>query len=72
MVHCDRTEGFKIIPNVWGNSCHNVLITSMNVNNIAILNNCGVNYCCIINEISKVEVINLLQNATLNERNRSL
>ena len=44
----------------------------MNVNNIAILNNCGVNYCCIINGIRKVEAINLLQNATLNEKNRSL
>ena len=72
MVHCDRTEGFTIIPHVWGNNCHDVLITSMNVNNIAILNNCGVNYCCIINGIRKLEAINLLQNATLNEKNRSL
>ena len=42
----------------------------MNINNIAILNIGGVNYCCIINEISKVEAINLLQIATLNEKNR--
>ena len=42
----------------------------MNVNNIAILNICGVDYCCIINGISKVEAIKLLQIATLNEKNR--
>ena len=63
-------KGFKVIPDVWGNGFHDVLITSMNVNNIAILNICGVDYCCIINGISKVEAIKLLQIATLNEKNR--
>ena len=36
---------------------------SANLNNIAILNIPGVNYCCIIKEISKSEAANLLQNA---------
>ena len=40
-------KGFKVTPDVWGNGFHDALITSMNINNIAILNICGVNYCCI-------------------------
>ena len=38
------------------------------INNITILNSLGVNYRCIIFEISKSDVINLLKNADLNER----
>ena len=38
---------------------------SIPLSNITILNICGVDYCCIINEISKIEAINLLQNANL-------
>ena len=38
---------------------------SMTISNIVILNINGVNYCCIINRISKSEAVNLLQKANL-------
>ena len=40
-------------------------MVSVNISNIAILNINGVNYCCIINRISKSEAVNLLQKADL-------
>ena len=48
--------------------CHDVLIMSINLNDIAILNTRGVNYRCIINGISKSETVNLLQNTNLNKK----
>ena len=41
---------------------------SVNLSDIAILNIKGSDYRCIINIISKNEVINLLQNADLTEK----
>ena len=38
---------------------------SMNLEDIAILNIQGVNYCCVNNGICKIETVNLLQNADL-------
>ena len=46
-------------PNVC-NRCHDLLIMSMNLSNIAILNIKGSDYCCIISGISKNEAINLM------------
>ena len=43
------------------NGCHKVLMISMNHSDIVILNIKGADYCCIINEISKTEAINLLK-----------
>ena len=40
---------------------------SMNLNDIAILNIKGSDYCCIIRSISKNETINLMQNVDLTE-----
>ena len=40
--------------------CHDVLMMSMNISNIAILNIHGVDYYCINSGISKSEVVNLL------------
>ena len=40
---------------------------SINLNDIAILNIRDVDYCCIINGISKNDATNLLQNANLTE-----
>ena len=40
---------------------------SIDLNNIAILNICGVGYRCIINGIRKRGAANLLQNADLSE-----
>ena len=47
------------------NGCHDVLAMSMKLNNIVILNICGVDYCCIINGAIKIEAINFLRNAYL-------
>ena len=43
------------------NGCHDILIMSLILNNIAILNICGVDYQCIPNGISKTEAMILLK-----------
>ena len=45
---------------------------SISLNDIAILNIKGSDYCCIISLISKNEAIKLLQNADLTEKNGTL
>ena len=50
------------------NGCHDILMMSMNLNDIAISNIHGVNYRCIINGISKSEAVNLLQNTNLSKK----
>ena len=55
---------FKFQPNVC-NRCHDLLMMSMNRNNLAILNIEGSDYRCIISSISKNEAINLMQKADL-------
>ena len=52
-------KGFKLQSNVCSR-CHDLLMMSMKFNDIAILNNKGSNYCCIISAISKSEAINLV------------
>ena len=54
-------KGFKFQPDGC-NICHDVLMMSMNLSNIAILKIHG-----IVSEISKNEAINLLRNADLTE-----
>ena len=53
---------FKFQPNVC-NRCHNLLMMSMNLRDIAILNIKGSDYRCIVSLISKNEAINSMQNA---------
>ena len=60
-------EDFKFQPDVC-NDCQYVLMISMNHNDVAILNICGVNYCCIINESSKRKAENVLQNVDLSKK----
>ena len=60
-------KGFKFQPNVC-NRCHDLLMTSMNLSDIAILNIESADYCCIISGISKSEAINLMQNIHLTEK----
>ena len=48
-------------PDVF-NGCHDVLMVSMNLSDIAILNIHDANYCFIISRISKNEAKNLMQN----------
>ena len=49
-----------------------LLMMFMNLNNITILDIDGADYRCIINEISKSEAINILQNINLAERSGTL
>ena len=44
----------------------------MNLNNIAVLNIKGSDYCCIITRISKNEIISFMQNVDLIGRNGAL
>ena len=59
---------FKFQTNVC-NTCHDLLMMSVNLSDIAILNiKKGSDYRCIISLISKNEAINLMQNADLTEK----
>ena len=62
---------FKFQPNV-SNRCHDLLMMSINLNNIAILNIKGSDYRCIISLSSKNEAIKLVQNADLTEKSGTL
>ena len=62
---------FKFQPNV-STRCHDLLMMSMNLSDIAILNIKGSDYCCIISLISKNEAINFKQNADLTEKSETL
>ena len=60
-------NSFKFQPNVC-NRCHNLLMISMNLSDIAILNIKGSDYRCIISLISKYKVTNPMQNAKWTEK----
>ena len=62
---------FKFQPNVC-NRCHDLLMISTNLSDIAILNINGSDYGCIISFISKNEAINLMQNTDLTEKSGTL
>ena len=57
----------KFQPNVC-NRCHDLLVMSVNLSEIAILKIKSSDYHCIISLISKNEAIKLLQNADLTEK----
>ena len=63
-------DGFKFQPNVF-NGCHDVLMMSMNLSNIAIWNINSAYYHCIIAGISKSDAINM-QNINLTEKSQAL
>ena len=65
--------GFKFHSHVC-NGCHELLMMSMNLSDIAILNIKSAEYRCIITGISykKSEAIKLLQNIDLTEKNKTL
>ena len=58
---------FKFQPNVC-NRCHDLLMMSINLSDIAILNIKSSDYRCIISLISKNEAIKLMQNSNLTEK----
>ena len=62
---------FKFQPNVC-NRCHDLLITSIKLSDIAILNIKGSDYHCVIRLISKNDAIELLQNPDLTERKENI
>ena len=62
---------FKFQPNVC-NRCHDLLMMSINLSDIAILNIKGSDYWFIISLISKNEAINLMQNADSAETSGTL
>ena len=61
----------KFQPNVC-NRCHNLLMMSINLNDIAILYIQGSDYRCIIRLIIKNKAINLMENADLTEKSGPL
>ena len=63
---CILDKGLKFQPDVY-NGCHDVLMMSMNLSDIANLNIHGVDYRRIVSGISKSEAINLMQNINLTE-----
>ena len=62
---------FKFQPDVC-NGCHDLLMMSMNLSDIAIINIYGGDYRCIISSLSKSEVIKLMQNISLTEKSGTL
>ena len=64
-------KGFKFEVDVC-NECHELLMMSVNLSNIANLKIHGIAYGCIINEISKSETMRLLINVNPNEKNGKL
>ena len=61
-------EEFKFQPDVCS-GCNDVLVTSMNLSNIAILNIQGDDSRSIISGVTKSEAINVIQNIDLTEKN---
>ena len=61
ICHCwySLNKGFKFQPNIC-NGCHDLLIISMNLCDIAILNIKSADYHCVISRISKSEAITLM------------
>ena len=64
-------KGFKFQQDVC-NGCHDVLMMSLTLSNIAILNIKGDSYCCIVSRTSKNKAVNLLQKPDLKEKSRTL
>ena len=62
---------FKFQPNVC-NRCHDLLMMSINLSDIAIQNIKGSDYRCIISLISQNDAINLMQNPNLTGKIRTL
>ena len=58
-------KGFMFHP-YFCNGCHDILMISISLKDIAILSINGADYLCIINGISKSNAIKLLRNANLN------
>ena len=70
ICHCWHflIKGFKFQPNV----CNGYHDAPINLNDIAILSDHGIDYCCIINGISKNGTMGLSRNSSLNQKRGTL
>ena len=68
-IFLDKGSNFQ--PGVL-NGCHDVLMMSMNLSNIAIINFHHADYRCMISGIRKIEAINLIQNVNLSKKSGTL
>ena len=64
-------KAFKFQPSDY-NRCHELLMMSLNLRDIAVLNIKDSDCPCIISGISKSEAINLVQNTNLTEKSGTL
>ena len=64
-------KSFRFQANVC-NRCHDLLMMSMSLSDIAILNINSAYYCCTISGISKKEAITLMQNPDLTEKKQNI
>ena len=64
-------KGLKFQPNLC-NRCFDFLMMSMNLHDISVLKTKNTDYCCIINAVSQIEALNLMQNTDLTEESRPL
>ena len=64
-------DSFKFQPNV-SNSCHDLLMMSINLRVIAILSINGSDYRFIISLISRTKVLKLMENADLTQKRETL
>ena len=64
-------KGFNFQSNVC-NGCHDLLMMSMNLSDIAFLNFKASDHRCTISGISKIEAINLMQNTDLTKKSGTL
>ena len=64
---CFLGEGFTFQLDAC-NGCHEALMMSMNLSDIAILYIHRANYRCIISKVSKSDAVNLMQNIDLSEK----
>ena len=60
-------KGFKF-QSYTCNKCHDLVMMSMILNNIAILNIKDTGYCCIVSGISQNKAMKFMQNIDLNEK----
>ena len=66
-----KNIGFKYEPYVC-NGCHNISMMTYELKNIAILNVKGVDYRCVLWNVSKNDAINRLSNSKLDDRDYRL
>ena len=65
--YCFLNHGFKFQDSVC-NCCHDLIIFSLIISNIAIITIKNIDYHCIIHNINKSDAINLLESNVLENR----